>query len=543
VLDLWFKHAVIYCLDVETFADSNGDGIGDFGGLCEKLDYLAGLGVTCLWLLPFYGSPNRDNGYDVSDYYTVDPRHGTLGDFVKFSHLAQQRGMRVIVDLVVNHTSNQHPWFKAARRDPTSKYFDYYVWSKQRPEDAASGVVFPGVQLTTWTYDKHVRSYYFHRFYEHQPDLNIGNPEVREEIMKIMGFWLEMGVSGFRMDAVPFVIEKESWQKAGPNEGFEFVNEMRDFLAWRSRDAIVLAEANLPFDEVSDYFGDGDRIHMIFNFLLNQHLFLSLATEQAAPIMATLDEMPESPPMCQWANFLRNHDEIDLGRLSEEERQQAFARMGPESNMQLYGRGIRRRLAPMLGGDRRLLELAFSLMFTMPGTPVLWYGDEIGMGDDLSLPEREAVRTPMQWSGDASGGFSTARQKAARRVISKGAYGYEHVNVAAQRRDPGSLLNYVERLIRTRKECPEFAWGSVHAVEVGDPTVEAHCCEWQGRVMLAVHNLTSEGREVTLDLSAFRGEHLVDVLDNYQPRELNGGTCRLLLDGHGHHWFRVVGRS
>jgi maltose alpha-D-glucosyltransferase/alpha-amylase len=541
VLDLWFKQAVVYCLDVETYADGNGDGVGDFVGLCEKLDYLAGLGVTCIWLLPFYGSPNLDNGYDVSDYYAVDPRHGSLGDFVEFMHQAQQRGIRVIVDLVVNHTSNKHPWFQAARRDPSSKYFNYYVWSKKRPEDAESGVVFPGVQQTTWTYDSEAKAYYFHRFYEHQPDLNIGNPEVREEILKIMGYWLQLGVSGFRMDAVPFVIEKESWEQARPDEGFEFIKQMRDFLAWRSRDAIILAEANLPFDEVTKYFGEGDRIHMIFNFLLNQRMFLSLASEQAAPIINTLKEMPVPPVMCQWANFLRNHDEIDLGRLSDEERQLVFERMGPEPHMQLYNRGIRRRLAPMLGGDRRLLELALSLMFSMPGTPVIWFGDEIGMGDDLSLPEREAVRTPMQWSHGAYGGFSQVRSKVSRRVISKGAYSHEHVNVADQRRDPDSLLNYVERLIRTRKECPELGWGTAYPVEVQDPAVVAHCCEWQGSNILAIHNLTSEGREVTLDLSKIGGDHLIDVLEDYQPRDVDGGKYRLLLDGNGHHWFRVIG--
>ena len=541
MLDQWFKHAVIYCLDVRTFADSNGDGIGDFVGLSDRLDYLAGMGVTCIWLLPFYGSPNRDNGYDISDFYAVDPRHGSLGDFVEFTHQAAQRGIRVIVDLVVNHTSDQHPWFKAAQRNPSSKYFNYYVWSKERPEDAESGMVFPGVQTTTWTYDKKVRSYYFHRFYDFQPDLNIGNPEVREEILKIMGFWLELGVSGFRMDAVPFLIEKESWQRAGPNDGFEFIREMREFLAWRSRDAIMLAEANLPYDEVGAYFGNGDHIHMMFNFLLNQRMFLSLATGQAAPIASTLKEMPAIPPTCQWTNFLRNHDEIDLGRLSDEERQQTFVRMGPEPEMQLYGRGIRRRLSPMLHGDKRQLEMAFSLMFSMPGTPVIWYGDEIGMGDDLSLPEREAVRTPMQWSGDEGGGFTSApRRKQVKPVISKGPYGYQHVNVAAQRRDRGSLLNWVERLIRTHKECPEFGWGVLHPIDVADPSVLAHCCEWRGRVVLAVHNLTSEGREVEFDLRDFAAEYMIDLLDEREPLQLDDGKCRLLMEGYGHHWFRVV---
>jgi maltose alpha-D-glucosyltransferase/alpha-amylase len=541
VLDLWFKDAIVYCLDVETFADSNGDGIGDFAGLTDRLDYLAGLGVTCLWLLPFYCSPNRDNGYDVSDYFGVDPRHGTLGDFVEFTHQAQQRGLRVIVDLVVNHSSDQHAWYRAARRGPESSYFDYYIWSKRKPRNARLGTVFPGVQEAVWSYDKLARAYYFHRFYDFQPDLNIGNPRVRAEIMKIVGFWLQLGVSGFRMDAVPFLLEKESWQGADPKEPFGFLQELRDFLSWRSRDAITLAEANLPYEAMADYLGDGDRIHLMFNFLLNQNLFLALASEQAGPVVDTLGAMPALPRMCQWANFLRNHDEIDLGRLSDEQRQQVFARFGPAAEMQLYDRGIRRRLAPMLGGDQRLVELAFSLLFSLPGTPVLWYGDEIGMGDDLSRPERESVRSPMQWSARANSGFSSAGSKQlVKPVISDGPYGFEHVNVEAQQREATSLLNRVERLIRTRKECREFGWGSVEALKVAEPSVLAHCCHWEGHgTVLAVHNLSSEARLVTLDLGRYGAERLSDLLGGQDPHPIEQGTCRLLLDGHGYHWFRM----
>ena len=546
--DLWFKNAVIYCLDVEKFMDANGDGVGDFAGLAQKLDYLAGIGVTCLWLLPFYESPNRDNGYDVSDYYRVDPRHGSLGDFVEFTHQARQRGMRVIVDLVVNHSSDRHPWFQAARKDRGSKYWGYYVWSEKKPKDATSGLVFPGVQKTTWTYDRQARAYYFHRFYQFQPDLNIGNPEVREEIRKIMGFWLELGVSGFRMDAVPFLIEKESMVESGlPStstsslrDPFELFKQMREFLSWRSRDAIMLAEANVPPDEVLKYTGNGEMLHMMFNFWLNQHLFLALARGQAAPIVKALAERPQLPRMAQFANFLRNHDEIDLGRLSDDDRQEVFAKMGPDPSMQLYDRGIRRRLAPMLGGDKRHVELAFSLMFTMPGTPVIWYGDEIWMGDDLSLPERDPVRTPMHWSDRVNGGFSTApRQKLVTPIIDKGPYSYEHVNVEAQRRDPDSLLNWMERIIRTRKECPEFGWGAVHVLKSPDPRVLAHCAEWQGKAVVAVHNLSSEGAEVKLDLSALGAEYLIDLLGDQGEQALEDGACRLLLDGYGYRWFRV----
>jgi maltose alpha-D-glucosyltransferase / alpha-amylase len=562
LLDLWYKDAVIYCLDVEYFADSNGDGIGDFKGLTERLDYLAGIGVTCLWLLPFYVSPNRDNGYDISDFYSVDPRHGSLGDFVEFSHQARQRGMRVIIDLVVNHTSDQHPWFQAARQDRNSKYFPYYVWSEKKPPDAHSGMVFPGVQKSTWTYDKQARAYYFHRFYEFQPDLNVGNPEVREEILKIMGFWLELGVSGFRMDAVPFLVEKQSLQyeplelnskqPAGEakqplvgdlSDPMNLFTGLRDFLSWRSRDAILLAEANLPMDVITGYFGQNDRIHMIFNFLLNQHVWLALATEQAEPIARVMSAAPQLSHMSQWANFLRNHDEIDLGRLSDEERQAVFARCGPDPEMQLYNRGIRRRLAPMLGGDKRLIELAFSLMFTLPGTPVIWYGDEIGMGDDLRQPEREGLRMPMQWANKSNGGFSTAPpNKLVKPVIKSGPYSYEHVNVADQRRDPKSLLNWMERIIRTRKECRELGWGQAHLLNVKEPSVLAQCVEWEGSVVLTVHNLATEAREVELDLSQYSPEQLVDLLGDREVHQVIDGTCKLLLDGYGYRWFRLNSR-
>ncbi|HET9200329.1 MAG TPA: alpha-amylase family protein, partial [Dehalococcoidia bacterium] len=382
--DRWYKNAIVYCLDVETFQDSDGDGVGDFQGLVSRLDYLWSLGVSCVWLLPFYPSPNRDNGYDVIDYYGVDPRLGNLGDAAEFLQGANERGIKVIIDLVVNHTSDQHPWFEAAR-DRDSQYREYYVWSDEEPADAEEGVVFPGVQESTWTFDEKAGAYYHHRFYKHQPDLNIGNQKVRQEIRRIMGFWLALGVSGFRIDAAPFLIELPS---AGKDDlTFEYLDDFYGFLSWHSAGAILLAEANVTHDQVLEYFGDGDRMQMIFNFFLNQHVFLALARGEAEPIVRALKKQPNIPPTAQWANFLRNHDEIDLGRLTEKERQECFEAFGPEPYMQLYERGVRRRLAPMLGGDRRRIEMAFSLAFSLPGTPVIWYGDEIGMGEDLSLPE------------------------------------------------------------------------------------------------------------------------------------------------------------
>jgi maltose alpha-D-glucosyltransferase/alpha-amylase len=479
VTDLWYKDAVIYELDVRTYQDGDGDGVGDFRGLLQRLPHLAGLGVTCLWLQPLYPSPNKDGGYDITDYYGIDPRLGTLGDFVEFMHQAGERGIRVIIDLVVNHTSDQHPWFQAARKGRRSPYRDYYIWSEEEPKDLQSGVVFPGVQDGVWTYDEVAGAYYYHQFYDHQPDLNIANPQVREEICKVMGFWLELGVSGFRVDAAPFLGGDPTSGDAKSEELYEYLEEFRQFCSWRRGDAIFLAEANVPAEEVLDYFGYGPQIHMLFSFLVNQHLFLALARQDPAPLVGILKRLPKLPATGQWANFLRNHDELDLGRLSAGGREEVYADFAPDEDMRAYGRGIRRRLAAMLRGDRRRVELAYSLLFSLPGTPVIRYGDEIGMGDDLSLVERASVRTPMQWSSEENGGFSTApRQQLFKPVITGGDYGYERVNVAVQQRDAGSLLNWMERLIRVRKGCPEFGRGRLTALERREPGVLLHRCEW-----------------------------------------------------------------
>ena len=393
--DLWYKNAIIYCLSVETYMDANGDGIGDFLGLTRRLDYLHGLGITAIWLMPFQVSPGRDDGYDVADYYGVDPRYGTLGDFVEFTHAAEQRGIRVLIDLVVNHTSNEHPWFKEARRDPNSKYRDWYIWSKKKPANANTGMVFPGVQKSTWSFDNQAKAWYFHRFYEFQPDLNTSNPEVQAEILKIMGFWIQLGVSGFRMDAVPFVIASKGPDVRKPGQDFDMLRMFREFVQWRQGDCIVLAEANVLPDTDMEYFGqDGDRMHMMFNFQVNQNLFYALASADIRPLVKALEATKPRPGTAQWGTFLRNHDELDLGRLTERQRQKVFAAFGPDPEMQLYERGIRRRLAPMLDGDRRRLELAYSLLFTLPGSPVIRYGDELGMGDDLKLPEAQLRSYP-----------------------------------------------------------------------------------------------------------------------------------------------------
>jgi maltose alpha-D-glucosyltransferase/alpha-amylase len=543
ISDLWYKNAIIYCLSVGTYMDANADGIGDFRGLGRRLDYLHGLGVTAIWLMPFQTSPHRDDGYDVADYYSVDPRYGTLGDFVDFTHGAQQRGIRVLIDLVVNHTSDQHPWFKEARRDPQSKYRNWYVWSKKKPKGAKSGMVFPGVQKSTWTYDEQARAYFFHRFYEFQPDLNTSHPDVQAEILKIMGFWIQLGVSGFRMDAVPFVIATKGPKVGKPEEQYEMLRAFREFLQWRRGDCIVLAEANVLPDTDMQYFGDdGDRMHMLFNFQVNQQLFYALASCDTRPLIKAMKATKPRPATAQWGLFLRNNDELDLGRLKEEQRQKVFTEFGPDKNMQLYDRGIRRRLAPMLHGDRRRIELAYSLLFTLPGTPVIRYGDELGMGDDLTLKERDCARTPMQWSNEPHGGF-TKHHTPICPVISEGPYGFEHVNAAIQRRYPDSLLNWTERIIRMRKEVPEVGWGNFEIIPVRNPAILVMRYDWRNNSVLFVHNFSAEPLAITF-ASGAQGEHgdlLVNLLGTDHSKAGDDGRHHLVIEGYCYRWYRVGG--
>jgi maltose alpha-D-glucosyltransferase / alpha-amylase len=539
--DLWYKNAVIYCLSVSTFMDANGDGIGDFPGLMNRLDYLQGMGVTAIWLMPFQPSPFRDDGYDVADYYGVDPRYGTLGDFVEFTHGCKQRGIRVLIDLVVNHTSDKHPWFQEARSDPNSKYRDWYVWSKKKPKHASDGIVFPGVQKSTWNYDKIARAWYFHRFYDFQPDLNTSNPRVQAEILKIMGFWIQLGVSGFRMDAVPFVIGTKGATVRKPTEQYDMLRTFREFLSWRQGDAIILAEANVLPDTDMEYFGtSGERMQMMFNFEVNQHAFYALATGDSRPLIKALKATRTSEATAQWGHFLRNHDELDLGRLTHDQRQAVFAVFGPDKDMQLYNRGIRRRLPPMLQGDRRRLELSYSLMMSLPGTPVLRYGDEIGMGDNLHLPERNCARTPMQWSAEPNGGF-TKSDKPILPLISGGVYGFEHVNVAQQRRDPESLMNWMERMIRMRKEAPEVGWGEFSVLQTGTPEVLAMRYDWRNNSVVVVHNLSATPREIRLDVSVEESGCLANLLSGDNSNADASGKHCVLLEPYGYRWFRVGG--
>ncbi|MGE0056598.1 MAG: alpha-amylase family protein [Dehalococcoidia bacterium] len=535
--DLWWKNAVIYCLDVETFLDGNGDGIGDFKGLSERVDYLAGIGVTCIWLMPFFPSVNRDDGYDICDYYTVDPRLGDMGDFVDFIHTADAHGIRVIADLVMNHTSDQHPWFQSARSDPKSPYRRFYVWRDEPPDEKPS-LVFPGEQISNWTYDEVAKQYYFHHFYRHQPDLNPDEPAVREEMTQIMGFWLQQGLAGFRVDAVPFLIELENENAAEELTPHGFLKDLRRFLGRRRGDAVMLGEVNLPPHEQVTYFGEDDELSLVFNFYVNQHLYLSLVREDPDPLRKALEALPPIPGACQWANFVRNHDEQNLDKLTPSERQEVFDAFAPQKSMQSFGRGIRRRQPPMLGGDQRKLKLTYSLLFSLPGTPVLFYGEEIGMGDNPRLPGRLAVRSPMQWKPRPNGGFSTARPKDLLRGLPAGEFGPAQVNVQAQRDDPLSMLNWTESLIRRRKEAGEFGFGKYRLVDGGKARVLAHACEWETRTVIALHNFS--GRPEVVDLSAEIDDDVIEVNDMWADQRYPAVTKTARIGPYGYRWLRVI---
>lgn len=539
--DLWYKNAVIYSLDLESFLDANGDGVGDFEGLINRLDYLEYLGIDAVWLAPFQPSPMRDNGYDVADYYGVDPQYGSLGDFVQFMHEAEKRGIKVLMDVVINHTSDEHPWFQHARSSRESPFRDWYVWSKKRPNNWNRGMVFPGEQEAIWTYDQKAREYYFHRFYEFQPDLDMDNPAVRTEVRRILGFWLQLGVHGFRVDAVPFVIESVVPGRQKGEQHFEYLAEFRRFLQWRSGSAILLGEANVLPEENAKYFGEDGAtgLHMMFNFFVNQHLFYALATGDVEPLIDALHATADIPETAQWAQFLRNHDELDLGRLSDEQRQRVFDRFAPDPDMQLYGRGIRRRLAPMLG-DREHEELAYSVMFSLPGTPVIRFGDELRMGDNLELDERAAVRTPMQWADEPNGGFSTAEETVSP-VIVEGVWSCRHINVAAQRRDPDSFLSWTARMIRLRKECPEIGWGDWSILDAGSSSVLVMCYRWRGNAVLVMHNFGESPHEAVLRLHDDDADRLSDLLRDEELKVDDDGAIRVPLDALDYRWFRVGG--
>jgi maltose alpha-D-glucosyltransferase/alpha-amylase len=541
----WYKEAVIYSLGVDSFQDSDGDGCGDLRGVTSRLDYLARLGVTCVWLNPIHPSPWRDYGYDITDYYGIEPRFGSLGDFVELATQARERGIRLLLDLVVNHTSDEHPWFQSARSDPDSPYRHWYVWSSEEPPDRRQGMVFPGEQTETWTFDHIAKQWYYHRFYDFQPDLNWSNPDVRAEINKIMGFWLQLGASGFRIDAAPFVLEQITpGVPHGPMD-FSILDGWRQDTQWRAGDSVLLCEANVSADDLPKYCaaatgGPNDRAHMLIAFGLNAKLWLALARGDAEPLVEALGALPKLPAMAQWATFLRNHDELDLSKLTDEQRSDVMAAFAPKADMRIYDRGIRRRLAPMMRGERRHIELAYSLQFTMPGTPLLRYGEEIGMGADLKLPGRESLRTPMQWEPGRTAGFSTAPpDKLVRPVPIRSAYGPKSVNVRAERRDGNSLLRWFEELIRVLRECPEIGVGEPNVVDIPLPrSVLAHRFQAPEGSILLLHNLADT--PVVLDLSpADVSKHAYEVFSDAPYQPVQEDLSHFRLNGWGYRWIRL----
>lgn len=539
--DLWWKNAVVYCLDVETFMDWNDDGQGDFEGLAHRLDYLAELGVTCIWLMPFYPTPDKDDGYDVADFYGVDKRFGSLGDLVEVIRSASDRGMRVIADLVVNHTSEKHPWFVSARSSRTSPYRDFYVWRDTPPANAPESV-FPGEEDGVWTLDERTGQYYLHRFYHHQPDLNVANPRVREEIGKVIGFWLELGLSGFRVDAVPFFIEDDGGESSDYGDGHVYLRELADMVKRRKGDAILLGEVNLKYREQMKFFGggDGDELTMQFDFEAMQRLYLSLARSNARPLARMLGRRPAIARRSQWANFVRNHDELTLDKLSDTERQEVFAAFGPDENMQVYGRGIVRRLPTMLDGDPRRIRMAYSLMFSLPGTPVLFYGEEIGMGENLEAKGRHAVRTPMQWTNGKNGGFSTARRSALPGPVTVGGYSPEFVNADDQIRDPGSLLNFMRLLISRYRTSPEIGWGELAILEQPHESVLAHRVTGPLGSMIALHNFSGESKSVPITVDGGDEDtRLLDLLQAGSTAVSAKGTAEIELEPYGYRWLRI----
>jgi maltose alpha-D-glucosyltransferase/alpha-amylase len=544
--NLWYKDALFYELYVRAFADGNGDGHGDLRGLVARLDYLQELGVDCIWLLPSYPSPLRDDGYDIADFTAIHPDYGTLDDFKAVLDAAHRRGMRVITDLVMNHTSDQHPWFQAARVSRGSPQRDYYVWSDTDQRYRDTRIIFLDTEPSNWTWDELAGQYYWHRFFAHQPDLNYDNPQVQQEMLEVVRFWMELGVDGFRADAVPYLFEREETNCENLPETHVYLKRVRRYLDEHYPGRILLAEANqLPQDLVA-YFGDGDEFHMGFHFAVMPRLYMALKQADRSPILDILKRTPAIPAACQWTIFLRNHDELTLEMVTPEEREFMWRAYAPEPRMRL-NLGIRRRLAPLLDNDRRRIELLYSLLFTLPGSPILYYGDEIGMGDNIALPDRNGVRTPMQWSVEANAGFSAASPaRLYAPVIAQGDYAYTRVNVQAQSADPGSLLNQVKHMIQVRKGHAYIGRGTFEwllsaqgEVAPSNPAVLIYLRRYQAETILALHNLSDASQLVALDLGAWAGHIPQDLLAGRKLPPIRDTAYTLELEPFGYLWLGI----
>jgi len=535
---LWYKDAIFYEVHVRAFCDGDADGRGDLRGLISKLDYLKDLGVDCIWLLPIYPSPLKDDGYDISDYYNIAPAYGTVDDFRTLLDEAHARGLHVIMDLVLNHTSDQHPWFQAARRDRNSPYRDYYVWSDTDQKYSGARIIFLDTEKSNWTWDEVAGQYFWHRFYSCQPDLNFDNPAVRAEMINVMRFWLKMGIDGFRADAVPYLFEREGTNCENLPETHAYLKEIRRTIDQEFPGRILLAEANQWPEDTRAYFGDGDEFNMGFHFPVMPRLYMALRKADRTPLVWILGRTPPIPDNCQWCTFLRNHDELTLEMVTEEERQWMWQEYAPEPRMRL-NLGIRRRLAPLLDDDRRKIELANSLLFTLPGSSILYYGDEIGMGDNIWLPDRNGVRTPMQWTSAVNAGFSTAAPKSLYLpLIDNSVYGPAHINVTDERAHPDSLLNSLRHLIAVRKEHLCFGRGSFAWVECEALEIAAYLRQYQDDRVLVVNNLSGKRQVVTLKLP-FAGAQPQDLLGKLAVPAVEEGTLTLELGPHQYLWARI----
>jgi len=536
---LWYKDAIIYQVHVRAFYDSTGDGVGDFRGLAQKLDYLQELGINALWLMPFFPSPLRDDGYDISDYRSVHPSYGALDDFKIFLEAAHQRGIRVIIEMVLNHTSNQHPWFQESRSSLNNPKRDWYVWSETDTRYRGTRIIFLDTELSNWAWDPVSKQYYWHRFFSHQPDLNYDNPAVREEMWNVMKFWLEMGVDAFRLDAVPYLVEREGTNCENLPETHAIMKDFRTRLDREFPGRMFLAEANQWPADLRPYFGDGDEFHMAFNFPLMPRMFMGLKLEDRKPITEILQQTPAIPENCQWCLFLRNHDELTLEMVTDIERDYMYDEYAREKSMRL-NLGIRRRLAPLLDNDRRRMELMNGILMSLPGTPIIYYGDEIGMGDNVNLGDRNGVRTPMQWDGGWNGGFSAADPEALYSpLMLNPVYGYQAVNVQSQKRFEHSLLSWMKRIIRARKSLPVFGRGTIEFLYPANHRVLAYVRQFGKDTILVVNNLSNSAQAVELDLRPYKGNILIEMFGRNPFPRIGDLPYLLTMERYQFYWFRL----
>ncbi len=536
---LWYKDAIIYQVHVRTFFDSNGDGVGDFQGLEQKLDYLQELGISAIWLMPFFPSPLRDDGYDIADYNTVHSSYGTLEDFRKLLESAHERGIRVIIEMVLNHTSDQHPWFQESRSSQNNLRRDWYVWSDTDNRYKGTRIIFLDTEKSNWAWDPISKAFYWHRFFSHQPDLNYDNPAVREEMWRVMKFWLEMGVDAFRLDAVPYLVEREGTNCENLPETHDVIKELRRKLDEQFSERMLLAEANQWPADLRPYFGNGDEFQMAFHFPLMPRMFMGLKLEDRKPITEILQQTPEIPPSCQWCLFLRNHDELTLEMVTDTERDYMYDVYAENKTMRL-NLGIRRRLAPLLSNDRRRIELMNGMLMSLPGTPIIYYGDEIGMGDNISLGDRNGVRTPMQWTGEWNSGFSTAQpDRLYAPLIQSPVYGYPAVNVLAQRESEHSLLRWMQRIITVRRSTGAFGRGSIEFLYPANHRILAYLRRFGKEAVLIVNNLSSTAQAVELDLRRYKGNILIEMFGNNIFPRVGDLPYLLTMGPYQFYWFRM----